>query len=384
MNTLIKNIRLIMPDAVLKGYGVVFSEGKITDIDLEENINLQLIDKIIDGEGQFLSPGFIDIHNHGNTGNDIMDSREETIDNIGQFHVKNGVTSYLGTIITSSYDNIIAAIKNIVNYKNKKSLSQLLGIHLEGPFFSVLKKGAQPEKYIKEPDIDIIKEFVELAKDKLKMVSIAPEAYGAIEVISYLKEKDITVAMAHSNATFDEAKRGINHGVTVATHLFNGMREFNHREPGIIGAALTDNRVYCEIIYDKIHLHDETVKIALKIKGADKIVLVSDAMRAAGLKDGQYELGGQKVIVNNGAARLENGGLAGSTLNLKNAVYNMVTMLNIPIQDAITMASLSPAKAIGVDNFKGSIEIGKDVDMLLFDDNINISAVFINGNSVNF
>ncbi|GAA0122281.1 MULTISPECIES: N-acetylglucosamine-6-phosphate deacetylase [Clostridium] len=384
MNTLIKNIRLIMPDAVLKGYGVVFSEGKITDIDLEENINLQLIDKIIDGEGQFLSPGFIDIHNHGNTGNDIMDSREETIDNIGQFHVKNGVTSYLGTIITSSYDNIIAAIKNIVNYKNKKSLSQLLGIHLEGPFFSVLKKGAQPEKYIKEPDIDIIKEFVELAKDKLKMVSIAPEAYGAIEVISYLKEKDITVAMAHSNATFDEAKRGINHGVTVATHLFNGMREFNHREPGIIGAALTDNRVYCEIIYDKIHLHDETVKIALKIKGADKIVLVSDAMRAAGLKDGQYELGGQKVIVNNGAARLENGGLAGSTLNLKNAVYNMVTMLNIPIQDAITMASLSPAKAIGVDNFKGSIEIGKDADMLLFDDNINISAVFINGNSVNF
>ena len=216
------------------------------------------------------------------------------------------------------------------------------------------------------------------------MVSIAPEAYGAIEVISYLKEKDITVAMAHSNATFDEAKRGINHGVTVATHLFNGMREFNHREPGIIGAALTDNRVYCEIIYDKIHLHDETVKIALKIKGADKIVLVSDAMRAAGLKDGQYELGGQKVIVNNGAARLENGGLAGSTLNLKNAVYNMVTMLNIPIQDAITMASLSPAKAIGVDNFKGSIEIGKDADMLLFDDNINISAVFINGNSVNF
>ncbi|MBS5825374.1 MAG: amidohydrolase family protein, partial [Clostridium argentinense] len=214
MNTLIKNIRLIMPDAVLKGYGVVFSEGKITDIDLEENINLQLIDKIIDGEGQFLSPGFIDIHNHGNTGNDIMDSREETIDNIGQFHVKNGVTSYLGTIITSSYDNIIAAIKNIVNYKNKKSLSQLLGIHLEGPFFSVLKKGAQPEKYIKEPDIDIIKEFVELAKDKLKMVYIAPESYGAIEVISYLKEKDITVAMAHSNATFDEAKRGINHGVT--------------------------------------------------------------------------------------------------------------------------------------------------------------------------
>jgi len=384
MSTLIKNIRLITPNSVEKGYGVVFNDGKIVDIDLEENINIELISKVINGDGRFLSPGFIDIHNHGNTGHDIMDSTEETLDRIGQFHIKNGVTSYLGTIITSSYDNIITSIKNIIDYKNKKTLSQLLGIHLEGPFFSILRKGAQPEKYIKEPDIEIVKDFVELAKNKLKMVSIAPEFNGAIEIISYLKEKNITIAMAHSNATFSEAKRGINYGVTVATHLFNGMREFNHREPGIIGAALTDDRVYCELIYDRIHLHDETVKIALKTKGIDKIVLVSDAMRAAGLEDGEYELGGQKVIVNNGAARLENGGLAGSTLNLKDAVYNMVTMLNIPIQDAVRMASLSPAKAIGVSKNKGSIEIGKDADMLLFDDDINISSVFISGNCVNF
>lgn len=384
MNTLIRNIKLITPNSVEKGYGVVFNKGKIMDIDLEENINLELIGEVINGEGRFLSPGFIDIHNHGNTGHDIMDSTEETLDRIGEFHIKNGVTSYLGTIITSSYDNIITSIKNIVNYKNKKTLSKVLGIHLEGPFFSTLRKGAQPEEYIKEPDFEIVKEFVELSKDKLKMVSIAPELHGAIEIISYLKENDITVSMAHSNATFNEAKRGINHGVTVGTHLFNGMREFNHREPGIIGAALTDDRVYCELIYDRIHLHDETVKIALKTKGIDKIVLVSDAMRAAGLEDGEYELGGQKVIVNNGAARLENGGLAGSTLNLKDAVHNMVTMLNIPIQDAIRMATLSPAEAIGVSRVKGSIEIGKDADMLLFDENINISSVFISGNCVNF
>ncbi|HCQ88531.1 MAG TPA: N-acetylglucosamine-6-phosphate deacetylase [Clostridium sp.] len=384
MSTLIKNIRLITPNSVVKGYGVVVNEGKIIDIDLEENINLDLISEVIDGNGRFLSPGFIDIHNHGNTGHDIMDSTEETLDKIGEFHIKNGVTSYLGTIITSSYDNIITSIKNIVNYKNKKTLSQLIGIHLEGPFFSILRKGAQPEKYIKEPDIEIVKDFVELAKNKLKMVSIAPEFNGAIEIISYLKEKNITIAMAHSNATFNEAKRGINHGVTVATHLFNGMREFSHREPGIIGASLTDDRVYCELIYDRIHLHDETVKIALKTKGVDKIVLVSDAMRAAGLEDGEYELGGQKVIVNNGAARLENGGLAGSTLNLKDAVCNMVSMLNIPIQDAVRMASLSPAKAIGVSKFKGSIEISKDADMLLFDDDMNISSVFICGNCVSF
>ena len=311
-----------------------------------------------------------------------MDSTEEALDKMAEFHMKNGVTSFLGTIITSSYENMIKACENMVQYKNKKNKSQLLGIHLEGPFFSMEKKGAQPAKYIKEPSLDDIKKIIEVSKGKLKMVSLAPEKKGALNVISYLKSKGIIVAMAHSNGTFEETKMAINHGATVATHLYNGMRSFTHREPGIIGAALTDDRVYCELIYDRIHLHDATVNMALKIKGIDKILLVSDAMRAAGLEDGNYELGGQKVIVKNGAARLENGSLAGSTLNLRDAVYNMVHILNIPIHNAIRMASLIPAKAIGLDKYKGSIEIGKDADLLLMDKDINITASIIGGNIV--
>ncbi len=378
---LFKNIKLVTPYRILHGYGVVINEGKIINIDLDKNIDIESMNEVIDGKGQYLSPGFIDIHNHGNSGCDFMDATEESIENISKFHMRNGVTSFLGTIITGSYENMINAAKNMTEYKD--NYSQLLGIHLEGPFFSLSKKGAQPEEYIKETDMFFIKKMIDICGNKLKMISIAPEKEGAIELISYLKNNNITVSMAHSNATYDEAIKGINSGATIATHLYNGMRSFTHREPGIIGASLTDDRVFCEIIYDRIHLHDVAVEIALKMKTKEKLILVSDAMRAAGLNDGTYELGGQSVAVKEGAARLKDGSLAGSTLNLRTAVYNMIKYLDVPICDAVRMASLTPAAAINLNNKKGSIEIGKDADLILFDDDINIKSVAIAGNIIN-
>ncbi len=382
MKILFKNIKLISPDEVLYGYGLVISEGKIARIDLEQNINTEAISKVIDGQGQYLSPGFIDIHNHGNSGYDFMDASKEAIDNISKYHLKNGVTSFLGTVITQSYDNMLNAAKNIFEYNNN-NYSQLIGIHLEGPFFSAIKKGAQPEEYIKSPDMSFIKSIVNMFGNKLKMVSLAPEKEGALDLISYLKNENITVSMAHSNATYDETIEAINKGATVATHLYNGMRSFTHREPGIVGAALVDDRVFCEIIYDRIHLHDAVTKIAIKMKTKEKIILVSDAMRATGLSNGIYELGGQEVIVKESAARLKNGSLAGSTLSLRTAVYNMINHLNAPICDAVRMASLTPAEAINIDDKKGSIELGKDADLILFDDEINIKCVLIEGKIIN-
>ncbi|MPM09488.1 N-acetylglucosamine-6-phosphate deacetylase [bioreactor metagenome] len=382
MSILLRNIKIITPSEVLIGYEVLVKQGKITKIDLQENMQNIEFDEIIDGKGQYLSPGFIDIHNHGNSGYDFMDSTIEAIDSIGKYHLQNGVSSYLGTVLTQSYENIVEAVKNIANYENKENSSQILGIHLEGPFFSHSKKGAQPDKFIRDPDIIFIKELIKISDNKLKMVSIAPEKDGALELIRYLKEKNVAVSMAHSNATYEEAMNGINNGVTISTHLYNGMRSFNHREPGIVGASLTDDRVCCELICDRIHLHDAAIKLALKAKETDKAVLVSDAMRAAGLKDGEFELGGQKVMVINGEARLSDGSLAGSTLNLNKAVYNMVKFLNVPIHEAVKMASLSPARAIGVHVNKGSIEVGKDADMLLLDDNVNVSCVIKGGNVI--
>ncbi|KAF5053946.1 N-acetylglucosamine-6-phosphate deacetylase [anaerobic digester metagenome] len=382
MSILLRNIKIITPSEVLIGYEVLVKQGKITKIDLQENMQNIEFDEIIDGKGQYLSPGFIDIHNHGNSGYDFMDSTIEAIDSIGKYHLQNGVTSYLGTVLTQSYENIVEAVKNIANFENKENSSQILGIHLEGPFFSHSKKGAQPDKFIRDPDIIFIKELIKISDNKLKMVSIAPEKDGALELIRYLKEKNVAVSMAHSNATYEEAMNGINNGATISTHLYNGMRSFNHREPGIVGASLTDDRVCCELICDRIHLHDAAIKLALKAKGTDKAVLVSDAMRAAGLKDGEFELGGQKVMVINGEARLSDGSLAGSTLNLNKAVYNMVKFLNVPIHEAVKMASLSPARAIGVHVNKGSIEVGKDADILLLDDNVNVSCVIKGGNVI--
>ena len=379
---LIKNVKLITPYEVMTGHAVIIKKGKIVDILPQESVISDEYDEIIDGKGYFLAPGFVDIHNHGNSGFDIMDATDDALNHIGAFHLKNGVTSYLGTVITSSYENIIKAIDNVANYKNGKDVSQILGIHLEGPFFAVEKKGAQPEIYIKKPDMEAMKKILEASKGKLKMVSIAPETEGALDVISYLKENEVSISMAHTTATYDEARKGVDHGITVATHIYNGMRTFSHREPGVVGLSLVDDRVYCEMIYDRIHLHDGAVKIVLKIKGPDKTILISDAMRAAGLKDGDYELGGQKVIVKGGAARLENGSLAGSTLNLHDAVYNLVNYLDVPIHEAVRMASLTPAKAIKVDKNKGSIEVGKDADLILIDKDINILETIIAGKAI--
>lgn len=378
MHMLIKNVKIITPYEVLIGFGVKIKDNKIIDINLEELLE-DSGEEVIDGGGRYLSPGFIDIHNHGNSGYDVMNSTEEALDKMGEFHISNGVTSYLGTIITSSYDDMIKAMENIAAYKNKDNISNILGIHLEGPFFDIGKKGAQPEEFIRLPNLQDIENMILISKGKMKMVSLAPELKGALQIIQKLKENNIAVAMAHTNSTFESAKRGIDFGITIATHLYNGMRSFSHREPGVIGASLTDDRVYCELIYDRIHLHDGAVEIALKMKGYDKIILVSDAMMAAGLDDGEYLLGNQKVYVKEGAARLASGNLAGSTLNLHDAVFNMVNFLDIPIHEIIKMASLNPAKAINEDKRRGSIEIGKIADLIIFDENIKIHNAIIGG-----
>ncbi len=380
MKKLIKNIRVITPYEILFNHSIGIENNIIKNIEHKDNFNEEDYSEIIDGKNNFLAPGFIDIHNHGNSGYDFMDATEGAIDEIAKFHLKNGVTSVLGTIITSSDENIEKAIINLRNYENKKDRAQIVGIHLEGPFFNLLKKGAQPEKYIKNPYLEGMKKYNVLSQGKLKMVSLAPELDRADSLISYLNSENIIVAMAHSNATFHEAKRGVDYGISVATHLYNGMRSFSHREPGIVGVSLTDERVYCELINDRVHLHDAATSMAIKMKGIDKIILVSDAMRAAGLEDGEYELGGQKVYVKEGAARLENGSLAGSTLNLRDAVYNMIKWMDIPIHDAVRMASLNPAKAIKIDDRKGSVETGKDADLIIFDEDINMKAGIVGGN----
>lgn len=384
MKTLIKNASVITPYEIKRDSSLVIEDGKIANIFNGEMVTEESYDEIIDVEGKYLSPGFIDLHNHGNFGHDAMEGTYEALDIMADFHIKSGVTSYLATTMTEDPNKIKEAVKNIGKYVNNcsndsKVKSQVLGIYLEGPYFSMEKKGAQPPQYIKNPDLDEIKDLIKLSKDTIKVVAVAPELKGAKESIRYLKDEGITISAGHTNATFDEAKTGIELGITQATHLYNGMRAYSHREPGVIGAVLTDERVACEMICDGIHLHVAAMDLAVKMKGKDGIILISDAMMATGLEDGKYVLGGQDVYVKEGAARLIDGTLAGSTLTLNKAVYNMVNMVNVPLEDAVRMASLNPAKAIGINGKKGSIEIGKDADLIIFDADLNISKAMIKG-----
>jgi len=391
MAILIKNVRAITPCEILEHHAIAVEGGKIADIIPDGGWDTGSFDEVIDAGGKYLSPGFIDIHNHGNFGHDAMEATFEALDSMARFHLTHGVTGFLATTMTASYDDIKKALKNAADYIQKQggnlsvcgyeenSRAQVLGIYLEGPYFNMAKKGAQPPEYVKYPDIKELEELIEVSGDNIRVVALAPELPGAPEAISYLRSRGITVSAAHTDATYDEAMKGIKSGITQVTHVFNGMRDFSHREPGIVGAALTDERISCEMICDGIHLHPAAMKLVVGIKGRDRLILMSDAMMACGLPDGEYELGGQKVFVKNRAARLADGTLAGSTLTLDRAVYNMVHMVGVPLADAVRMATLNPARAIGMSRRKGSIEVGKDADLAIFDENMEVSMSMVMG-----
>lgn len=389
MKIKIKNGKIITPDSVLEGYAAGIADGRIESIKKENEMPDSYFDKIVDAGRDYISPGFIDIHNHGNSGHDVMEGTYEALNSMASFHISNGITSFLATTMTDSIPKTKKVIKTVSEYiKNqyedrKCEKAEVLGLYLEGPYFSMAKKGAQPGEYIKLPDIKELDEFINISNNKVKIVSMAPELEGVLNAVDFLKNRGITVSAGHSDAKFDEMNAAIEHGVTEATHIYNGMRSFNHREPGIIGAALTDKRVNCEMICDGIHIHPAAMKMVYMMKGKDGLILISDAMMAAGLQDGKYKLGVQNVYVKNGEARLEDGTLAGSTLTLNKAVYNMVHLVGVPLVAAVKMASLNPAEAAGCEDRKGSIAEGKDADIIIFDKNIKIKMVIKAGKIVN-
>ena len=383
MRLLIDNVRIILEEGIIKNHGVIVDGDTIEKIFfVEEDMDYE-VDRRIDGQGMYLAPGFIDIHTHGNSGYDTMDATPEAIASMARYYLKNGVTTFLATTVTNPEEKLDAAIRTVVDYQNDQDPSKeeatLGGIYFEGPYFNVKKKGAQPEKDIRKPDLERMKTYVDLSKGAIKAVALAPELDGALDLVSYLKEKGIKSAIAHTDANYEETKKGIDEGMTIATHLYNGMRGFTHREPGTAGAILTDERVMGELIVDGVHLHPAAVDLAVKAKGTKRLVLISDSMRAAGLEDGKYDLGGQEVTVKDGAAHLPEGTIAGSTLNLNKAVKNVIRDNGIPIEEAVRMASTNPAKAIGMFDTIGSIYEGKKADMVLFDDEVNLHTVIKRG-----
>lgn len=370
----IVNGKIILENDILKNKVLVFDD-KILDILDEAPKNCE----IIDAKGKYVSPGFIDIHIHGNMGKDTMDATKEALTTIAKSIVRHGVTSFLPTTMTMDQESIynaLDAIKSLMGYGEDKA--EILGAHLEGPFINQKYKGAQNESYIIDPSY----EFIEKYKDVIKVITYAPEQDEDFKFTKeVVKNTDIALSIGHSKATFNQATEAINLGARNITHLFNAMTPLNHRNPGVVGAGLTSD-IYCEIIADKIHISEDLFQFILDNKGEDKLILITDSIEAGGLEDGEYSLGGQKVTVKDSQARLESGALAGSVMPLNKMVYNFLNNTNLDIRKVVRLAAINPARSIGIDKTKGSIEIGKDADIILIDEDINCYMTINKGNIV--
>ena len=373
MKKCIINGKVILHDEIVTKN--VFIEGdKVVEISERKPEK----EDIIDAKGLYVSPGFIDIHTHGRGGYQVMDSTFESLNAISKASLQTGVTSFLVSTVTMPIESISHAIENVVKNKEKVEGAQILGVHMEGPFFSKVYKGAQPEEYMIHPTIQNFVSIVNNNEDIVKKVSLAPELEGATELIPYLFEKGIIVSLGHTNATYQEAQRAIDLGATSATHTYNAMTPLTHREVGVTGTVMINQNVYAELVFDGIHVSYPAAKILLKTKGKDKVVLITDSVETAGLPDGIYESSMGTVRINNHQVRLLNGTLAGSQADMNQCVKNVYQHLGLTLNEAVSLASYNPAKSLGIDKM-GEIKVGNFADIIFFDDNFQIKQTIVKG-----
>jgi N-acetylglucosamine-6-phosphate deacetylase len=375
---------IITPFQLLEDRIIIIEKGKIIAItDKKEDLALLKNVEIIEAQNKFIVPGYIDIHVHGGGGSDVMDGEYEAIKQVATTHSRFGTTAFLPTTMTMTKDKIIKSLKSIHEASLKGTgTAEILGIHLEGPYINPEKKGAQKEEDIKKVSVEEFLEFNQASGNLIRLVTIAPEMPGAIDFIRWLHQQGIIVSVGHSNATYEQVQEGIQVGLSHVTHIFNAMRGLHHREPGVVGAALSSPKLIVEMIADGIHLHPMVLKMLTQIKESEKLVLITDAMRATGFKEGTYDLGGQEVIVTQGQAKLKNGTLAGSVLTMDKAVKNLVTKVGISLLNAVQMASYNPAKCLGIDDKKGSLELYKDADIVILNKNLETELTMVAGKVV--
>ncbi|MDE6408111.1 MAG: N-acetylglucosamine-6-phosphate deacetylase [Anaeroplasmataceae bacterium] len=352
--------------------------GKIKEIgnDLKNKEFIELDDKYI------VLPGFIDKHTHGANSADFMNPSKEKIKLILSAIAKEGTTSCLATTMTQSKENIILSLQTIASYIEEKPAGvEILGVHLEGPFISPKHAGAQPLKYIIPCDIRTFDELNKKAMNHIKQVTLAVEENG-LDLVKHLKSKGIVASLGHTDCSYEEAIEAVNQGATSTSHMFNAMHGLHHRNAGTVGAGLLSDELNCELICDMIHVSKPVVQLLYKNKGKDGICLITDAMEAKWMPDGDYQLGGQKVIVKNGEARLEDGTLAGSTLKMNEAIHNFIKATGVTLIDAVDLATINPARCLHVEDKKGSIEVGKDADFVVVDKDLNVYMTICRGEIV--
>ena len=360
---MIRGGRLLLPDGVLENHALIYDK-KIQGILPDSQLEGLPFDEVIDVQGAIISPGFINIHVHGADGADVMDGTEEALKTIGRFLQTTGVTAYLPTTLTSPCDQIEKTLDVIRDARQTSTAgAAILGAHLEGPFIDPKHKGAHDERFIIPPDAD----WVHNQSDILRIVTYAPELDQSGNFTRALCESGIIPSLGHSGATCECALGAIKNGARSFTHIFNAMSPLHHREPGMVGAALS-SQSWVELIADNIHVSPVLYELICKTKGTDKIILVTDSIRATGLPEGEYELGGLPVTVREGAARLTSSGvLAGSVLKMNDGIKNIMEATKRPLLEVVRMATINPATLLGIQEQKGILAQGADADFVFLD-----------------
>ena len=383
MSLIVRRGRIVTSKRVIENAYILIKNGLIVEV--KEEPYTGLAETMINAEGLIVIPGFIDTHTHGIRGLDFTANREPTsILQAAKYYVRHGVTSFLATTITAPFEVLVeacSAVREAMRTWRSECGARILGVHLEGPYISPEAAGAQNKTYIRSPNIEEFKKLVEASGNIIRQVTIAPELPGASEFIAYAKSLGVTLSAGHTNASYEEGLKSIELGISKATHLFNGMTRFHHREPGIALALLQSPSVYLEIIADFIHLHPAVVKMIIDYASPRRVVLVTDSIVATDMPDGMYDLGGLRVIVKRGVCKLaDTDTLAGSTLTMDRAVSN-VYKLGYSLKDLVLMSSYTPAKSIGLSGV-GDIEVGYYADLIILDQDLNINKTIIGGEVV--
>ncbi|WP_256760477.1 N-acetylglucosamine-6-phosphate deacetylase [Cohnella sp. WQ 127256] len=380
---IIMNAKIVMPDGIVEGGWLRVEEGRVAEIGDKTTLDLNRQKDLewLDAENGWLLPGFIDVHVHGGAGYDFMDVDTQGIGEISRFHAQHGTTGLLATSLTAPKADISSMLRGVSEYMSEPMpYAQVWGAHLEGPFINEEWKGGQNGQYAIVPQLAWLEEWVSDFPGIIRIQTLAPELDGALVYIDRLVAHGIVPSCGHTDATFDQIKEAADRGLRHAVHAFNAMRPFHHREPGTVGAVLTDDRIMAEVIADGHHVHPAGLRLLQKVKGTDRIILVTDAILAAGHEDGEYVLGGLPVVMSCGIARLKSSGnLAGSTLTMIDAFRNMIRETGLSIEEASKMASVNPAKQIGLADVTGSLKQGLRADLIQLSPALELRRVWIGG-----
>ncbi len=373
---------IITPFRVVKNGAIIFENGIINSLGKINDIKIPIDCELIDVSNYFVMPGFIDLLVHGGGGFGFADGSDESIENVSKYFMQNGSTSLLASLFAKPNDLLLDDLSRVAHYVKNHPDSNIYGIHMEGPFLNSAFKGAMNKNYLWKPSVKGWNEMWEASEGLIKIMTIAPELPGALDVMREAAKKGVVLSIGHSTATFEEVELAIDNGAAHVTHIFNAMEPFHHRHPGIILASLIKNELKIELIADTHHVHPAVMQLLLNLKGSSGIILITDSIRAGGMHEGEYEFADQKVIMKGNKAFLEDGTLAGSTLTLNLAIKNIFETTNAQLTDAVRMASLNAAKVLNIEHKKGILAVGKDADVVVLDKYFQIQMTIKNGNIV--